>query len=85
MKDPRAFVEYSNNMQDVYKDIEQCNPRKQFDTLRVFDDVIVDMLSNKKLNPIVTELFIREKKHFLVLITQSGFAILRLFYYNNFK
>ena len=85
MKDPRAFVEYLNNMQDVYKDIEQYNPGKQFDTLRVFDDVIVDMLSNKKLNPIVTELFIREKKHFLVLITQSGFAILRLFYYNNFK
>ena len=65
MKDPRAFVEYSNNMQDVYKDIEEYNPRKQFDILRVFDDVIVDMLSNKKLNPIVTELFIREKNIFL--------------------
>ena len=43
----------------------------------VFDDMIADMLSNKKLNKIVTELFIRERKlnNSLVFITQSYFAV----------
>ena len=41
--------------------------------------MIADMLSNKKLNPIITELFIRERKLniYLVFITQSYFAVLR--------
>ena len=49
-------------MQDVYKNIEDCNPRKNRKVLIVFDDMIADMINNKKLNPIITELFIRGRK-----------------------
>ena len=58
----KAFIEYSNDMDDIYKNIEECNPNKKQKILIVFDDLIADMLSNKKVNPIVTELFNREKK-----------------------
>ena len=50
-------MEYSNDMQDVYKNIE--DPIKKRKVLIIFDDMIADMISNNKLNPIVTELFIR--------------------------
>ena len=49
-------------MDDIYKNTEECNPNKKRKILIVFDDMIADMLSNKKLNPIVTELFIRARK-----------------------
>ena len=55
-------MEYSNDMQDVYKNIEDYNPRKNRKVLIVFDDMITDMFHNKRLNPIVTELFIRGRK-----------------------
>ena len=58
----KAFIEYSNDMDDIYKNIEECNPNKKQKILIVFDDLIADMLSNKKINPIVNELFNREKK-----------------------
>ena len=58
----KAFIEYSNDMDDIYKNIEEYNPNKKQKILIVFDDLIADMLSNKKINPIVTELFNREKK-----------------------
>ena len=57
LNDSKAFIEYSNDMDDIYKNIEECNPNKKQKILIVFDDMIADMLSNKKLNPIVTELF----------------------------
>ena len=60
--DSKAFIEYSNNINDIYKNIEEYNPNKKRKMLMVFDDVIADMLSNKKLNPIVIELLIRGKK-----------------------
>ena len=60
--DPKAFMEYSNDMQDVYKNIEDYDPGKKRKVLIVFDDMIADMINNKKLNPIVTELFIRGRK-----------------------
>ena len=56
--DPKAFEEYSNDMLDVYKNIEDYNTDKKTRVLIVFDDMIADMVHNKKLNPIVTELFI---------------------------
>ena len=64
-------------MDDIYKNIEKHNPNKTQQLLIVFDDVIADILSNKKLNPIVTELFIRGRKLniSLVFITQSYFAV----------
>ena len=48
-------------MQDVYKDIEEYNLGKKRKILMVFDDMIAVMINNKKLNPVVTELFIRGK------------------------
>ena len=64
-------------MDDIYKNIEEYNPNKKRKILIVFDDMIADMLSNKKLNAVVTELFIRGKKLSisLVCITQSYFAV----------
>ena len=60
--DPKAFIEYSNDMQDVYKNINYYNPNKENKILIVFDDMIADMINNKKLNPVVTELFFRGRK-----------------------
>ena len=66
-------------MYNICKDIEEYNPNKKRKILIVFDDMIADMLSNKKLNPIVTELFIRGRKLniSLVFFTQSYFAVLK--------
>ena len=76
-KDPRAFIEYSNDMQDVYKNIKNYNPGKKRKILTVFNDMIADMINNKKLNPVVTELFIRGRKLniSIVFITQSYFNV----------
>ena len=75
--DPKAFMEYSNDMTDVYKNIEDYNPIKKRKVLIIFDDMIVDMINNNKLNPIVTELFIRGRKLniSIVFITQSYFKV----------
>ena len=59
LKDLKAFMEYSNNMQDFYENIDQYNPNRKCNVLIVFDDMIVDMISNKNLSPVVTELIIR--------------------------
>ena len=75
--DPKAFVDYSNDMHDVYKNIDEYNIDKENKILIVFDDMIADMINNKKLNSIVTELFIRGRKLniSLVFITQSYFKV----------
>ena len=64
-------------MHDVCKNIDEHNPDKENEILIVFDDMIADMIHNKKLNSIVTELFIRGRKLniFLVFITQSYFKV----------
>ena len=64
-------------MQDVYKNIEDYNPRKSRKIIIVFDDMIADMINNKKLNPVVTELFIRGRKLniSIVFITHSCFKV----------
>ena len=69
-------MEYSNDMQDVHKNIEDYNPIKKRKILIVFDDMIADMINNK-LNPVVTELFIRGRKLniSIVFITQSYFKV----------
>ena len=59
LNDPKAFIEYSNDMHKVYKNIHNYNPDKENKILIVFDDMIADMINNKKLNSVVTELFIR--------------------------
>ena len=64
-------------MEDVYKIIDEYNIDKERKILIVFDDMIADMINNKKLNSIVTELFIRGRKLniSLVFITQSYFKV----------
>ena len=75
--DPKAFIEYSNDMYDVYKNIGEYNPSKKRKVLIIFDDIIADMINNEILNSIVTELFIRGRKLniSLVFITQSYFKV----------
>ena len=60
--DPKAYIEYSNDMRDVYKYINEYNIDKERKILIVFDDMIADMINIKKLNSTVTELFNRERK-----------------------
>ena len=75
--DPKAFIEYSNDMQDVYKNIEDYNPRKNRKIWIIFDDMITDMINNKKINSIAAELFIRGRKLIIsiVFITQPYFKV----------
>ena len=72
----KAFIEYSNDIDDIYKNIEEYNLNKKRKII-IFDDMIADMLNNKKLNPIVTELFIRGRKLIIsfVFIAQSYFTV----------
>ena len=80
-------------MQDVYENIEEYNPEKKHKVLTVFDDLISGMISNKKLNLVLTELFIRGRtlNISIVFIIQSRKyqkldSILNTrFYYENFK
>ena len=71
--DPKAFIEYSNDMHDI----DDYNPRKKRKVLIVFDDMIADMINNKQLDSIVTELFIRGRKLniSIVFIMQSYFKV----------
>ena len=73
----KAFMVYSNDMLDFYKNIEDHNPNKKREVLIVFDDMIADIINNKKLNPVVTELFIRGRKLniSIVFITKSYFKV----------
>ena len=48
-EDPKAFVDYSNDMHDVYKKNYDYNPHKENKILLVFDDMIADMIHNKKI------------------------------------
>ena len=75
--DLKAFIEHSNDMHDFHKNIDHYSPDKENKILIVFDDMIADMINNKKLNSIVTELFIRGRKLniSLVFITQSYFKV----------
>ena len=52
LNNSRALIEYSNDMDDIYKNIEDYNPNKKREILIVFDIVIADMVSKKSLNPV---------------------------------
>ena len=75
--DAKAFIEYSIDMCNVYKNINNYNPDEENKILIVFDDMIADMINNKKLKSIVTEVFIRGRKLniSLVFIAQSYFKV----------
>ena len=70
--DSKALIEYSNDMQHVYKNIEEYNLGK-----KTKYDMIANMIINERLNPVVTELFIRGRKSniSIVFITQSYFKV----------
>ena len=51
--DPKDFIEYSKDMHDVYKSIDEYDPDKERKILIVFDDMIADMINNKNLNSIL--------------------------------
>ena len=61
--DPKAFIDYSNDMHDVYENIDEYNIDKESKILIVFDDMIANMINNKNLNSTVTELFVRGRKY----------------------
>ena len=77
--DSKAFIDYLNGMNDIYKNNKEYNLNKKRKKSIVFDDMIADILSNKKLNPKLTDVFIRGRKLSisLVFITQSSFAVQR--------
>ena len=73
----QVFIEYSYNVGDIYKNIEEYNPNKKQKILIVFDDMIADMHNNKKLNKMATDLSIggRKLNISLVFIMQSYFKV----------
>ena len=77
LNDSKAFVECSNTMNDVYEKIDNYNPNRKRKVLVVFDDMIADIMTNKKFQSITKELFIRCRKQniLLVFITQSYFFV----------
>ena len=76
LNDSKAFIEYLNDKDDIYKNTEEYNPNKRRKILIVFDNMILDMLSNKNLNPIVTELFIRGRKPKVSLVLSRNLTFL---------
>ena len=76
LNDPNAFIDCSIIMDDVYEDIDDYNPNRE-KKLIVFDDMIAGIMTNKKIQAIIKELFIRCRKLniSLVFITQSSFSV----------
>ena len=68
LNDCKAFIKYSNHMNDIYKNIEEYKPNTKCKTLFVFDDVIADTLTNKSLNPVINQLFIWGRKLSIFLV-----------------
>ena len=75
LNDPHAFIEYSNDMNDVLEDINNYNKKRDKKVLIIFDDMIADIMRSEKFKAIVKELFIRCRKLniSIVFITQSYF------------
>ena len=75
LNNPKAFIEGSNTMNDVYENINDYNPIRKIKVLIVFDDMIADNKGNKNLQAIIEELFIRcrELNISLAFVTQSYF------------
>ena len=77
MNDSNGFIECPNTMNDVYENIDNCNPNKKRNILISFDDMIADIMNNQKFQAIIKELFIRCRNLIisLVLIFQSYFSV----------
>ena len=57
--DPTALIEHSNTMDNVFSNVDDCNPKRKRKILIVFDDMISDIITNRKFQVIIKELFIR--------------------------
>ena len=77
LNDPNAFIECSNHMDDVYVNIDNFNPNRKRKILIVYDDMIADIMTNKKFQAIIKELFTRCRKLniSLVFVSQSCFSV----------
>ena len=77
LKDQNAFVEYSNSMDDIYENIEDCNKKTKRKVLIKFDDMISHAMSDKKAQQVLKELLIRCRKLNISLcfLTQSYFSV----------
>ena len=77
LNDPNAFIECSNRMNGLYKNIDDYNPNSHRKISIVFDDMIAGIMSSKKFQDIIKDFFIRCRKIniSLVFITQSYFSV----------
>ena len=75
--DPNAFIECSNTVDGVYENIDDYNPSRKRKIVIAFDDMIADIMSNKKFKAMINDLFIRCRKLNIspVFITQSYFSV----------
>ena len=75
--DPNAFIEYSNSMDDILSNIEDCNKKRKRKILIIFDDMISHVMSDKKARQILKDLSIRSRKLNISLcfLTQSYFSV----------
>ena len=77
LRDPKALIEYSAYMDDVYINIDDHNPTRNRKILIAFDDMIADTMTNKKFQAIIKESFIRYTKsnislsHNLIFLFQN--------------
>ena len=71
--DPNTFIEYSNRMDDVYENNDDYNPSRKRKVLIAFDEMIADIIANRKFQATIKKLFIRCRKLNIsfVFITQS--------------
>ena len=83
--DSEAFIEYSNDMDNIYENTEEYNPYKRREIMIIFDDMIADVLSYKNLNPTIKKLFIigRKLNISLAFITQSYFVVRKIIILNS--
>ena len=77
VNNPNAFILCSNTMDDVYKDIDNYNPKRDKKVLVVFDNMVAGIVTNKEFQAIIKKLFVRCRKLYisLVFITQSYFSV----------
>ena len=68
LKKSKAFIDYSQTSDDVYENLEDYNPTQKGRVLIVFDYMITDTKTNKKLTSIVAELFLRGRKLNILLV-----------------
>ena len=77
LNDPNAFIEYSNTMDDIYENIEDYNKKRKRKVLIVFDDMISHVMSDKKVQQVLKELYIycRKLNVSLCFLSQSYYSV----------